>query len=143
MVIALLVALGVNTAVVVAFAWLVLGRRRWLRRQPGNFSGAIRVVQGDFDGLDRSWTRGSARWVRDILVWNRVPFMFRNDLVPIDGIAGTRQAEAGEIKRIGDEPTVVVLKSGDTLVEVATAGKWERFATGPFSPGPRTGGPVE
>jgi hypothetical protein len=33
--IALLVALGVDLIVVVGFAALVLGRKRWLKRQPG------------------------------------------------------------------------------------------------------------
>jgi hypothetical protein len=46
MLIALLVALGVDLIVVVGFAALVLGRKRWLKRQPGEFPGAIRVSSG-------------------------------------------------------------------------------------------------
>jgi hypothetical protein len=39
MLIALLIALGVDLAVVLAVAVFVLGRRRWLERQPGEFAG--------------------------------------------------------------------------------------------------------
>jgi hypothetical protein len=42
MLIVLLIALGVDLAVVVVFAVFVFGRRRWLKRQPGEFAGAIR-----------------------------------------------------------------------------------------------------
>ena len=42
MLIALLIALGVDLVVVVAVAVFVIGRRRWLKRQPGGFAGAIR-----------------------------------------------------------------------------------------------------
>jgi hypothetical protein len=51
MLIALLAILGVDLIVVVAFAAFVLGRRRWLKRQPGEFAGAIRVSSGDVEGL--------------------------------------------------------------------------------------------
>lgn len=133
MVIALLIAIGVNIAVVVALAVLVLGRRRWLRRQPGAFTGAIRVVQGDVHGLGSSWRRGSGRWVRDILVWNRAPFMYRNAVVPIDGLAARRQPAAGEVRRIGDEPTIFILEHEGARIELAAALNLEGLATGPFS----------
>jgi ABC-type transporter Mla subunit MlaD len=54
MLIALLAVLGVDLVVLVAFAALVLGRRRWLKRQPGEFAGAIRVTSGEINGLGRS-----------------------------------------------------------------------------------------
>jgi hypothetical protein len=63
MLIALLIALGVDLAVVMAFAAFVSGRRRWLKRQPGEFAGAIRVSGGDVEGLSLKWRRGSGRWV--------------------------------------------------------------------------------
>jgi hypothetical protein len=66
MLIALLIALGVDLAVVAAFAVFVLGRRRWLKRQPGEFAGAIRVSGGAVGGLSLKWKRGSGRWVRDV-----------------------------------------------------------------------------
>jgi len=136
--IALLIALGVDIAVIVAFGSLVIGRRRWLKRQPGSFAGAIRVVQGEVDAP--AWKRGSGRWVRDVLVWSSAPFMYQNDLIPIDGITGRRRAEDGEIKRLGDEPTVVVFVSGDARIEVATSAKSESLATGPFTSTPGSEG---
>jgi len=51
MLIALLVVLGVDLIVVVAIAALVFERRRWLKRQPDEFVGAIRVSGGQVDGL--------------------------------------------------------------------------------------------
>ena len=60
MLIALLALLGVDLIVIVAFAALMLGRRRWLKRQPGEFAGAIRVSSGDIDGLSSKWKRAQA-----------------------------------------------------------------------------------
>jgi hypothetical protein len=94
--IALLIALGVDLIVVVALAVLVLGRRRWLKRQPGEFAGAIRVSSGDIDGLGPKWRRGSGRWVRDVLVWSKAPLMLRNELVPVDRLCSEREAQADE-----------------------------------------------
>jgi hypothetical protein len=88
MVIALLTILGVDLIVIVAFAAFVLGRRRWLKRQPGEFAGAIRVSGGDVEGLSPKWKRGSGRWVRDVLVRSKAPLMFRNELVPADRLLG-------------------------------------------------------
>jgi hypothetical protein len=87
MLIALLAILGVDLIVIVAFAAFVLGRRRWLKRQPGEFAGAIRVSGGG--GLSPKWKRGSGRWVRDVLVWSKAPLMFRNDVVPVDRLLGS------------------------------------------------------
>lgn len=143
MLIALLIALGVNIAVIVFLASLVIGRRRWLKRQPGIFTGAIRVSEGDVEGLSSEWKRGTGRWVRDVLVWSRAPFMYQNDLIPIDGLAGRRLAGDGEIKRIGDEPRVIALVGGVARIEVATTAKAEGLAAGPFSSAPGPGGADE
>ena len=140
MLIALLIALGVNIAVIIFLASLVIGRRRWLKHQPGTFTGAIRASEGDVEGLSSQWKRGTGRWVRDVLVWSQAPFMYRNDLVPIDGIAGRRMAADGEIKRIRDTPRVVALESGDATIEVATPAQTEGLAVGPFSSPPGPGG---
>ena len=51
MLIALLAVLGVDLIVLVAFAALVLGRKRWVKRQPGVLRGVIRVASGEVDGL--------------------------------------------------------------------------------------------
>jgi hypothetical protein len=128
--IALLVVLGVDLIVVVAFAALILGRRRWLKKQPGEFAGAIRVVSGDLDGLDQKWKRGSGRWVRDVLVWSKAPLMFRNELIPVDRLSGERQAHTGEGKRLGDKPIVIEFASGDAMVEVVSRAEHRALVTG-------------
>jgi hypothetical protein len=71
MLIALLAILGVDLIVIVAFAVFVFGRRRWLKRQPGEFAGMIRVSGGAVEGLSPKWKRGSGRWVRDVLMWSK------------------------------------------------------------------------
>ena len=73
MLIALLVALGVDLIVLVAVATLVFGRKRWVRRRPGAFRAAIRAADGDVDGLAPKWRRGYGRWVRGVLVWTKAP----------------------------------------------------------------------
>jgi hypothetical protein len=51
------------------------------------------VTSGEIDGLPAKWKRGYGRWVRDVLVWTKAPFFFRNELVPVDGLTGERPAE--------------------------------------------------
>jgi hypothetical protein len=131
MLIALLAVLGVDIIVVVAFAGLVLGRRRWLKRQPGEFSGAIRLASGDLDGLAPSWKRGSGRWVRDVLVWSKAPFMFRTELIPVDRVSGERQAKPGEGKRLGDKPVVIEFASDGATVEVVSRAEDRALVTRP------------
>jgi hypothetical protein len=129
--IALLAVLGVDLIVIVAFAALVIGRRRWLKHQPGEFAGKIRLASGSLDGLDSKWKRGSGRWVRDVLVWSKAPFMFRNELIPVDRLSGERQAQAGEGKRLGDKPIVIGFDSGGATVEIASRGENRALVTGP------------
>ena len=132
MLIALLVALGVDLIVVVGFAALVLGRKRWLKRQPGEFAGAIRVSSGDIDGLSPNWKRGSGRWVRDVLVWNKAPLMFRSEFVAVDRLSGERQAHDGEVKRLGDNPVVVEFTADGAKIEVAAKTEHRALVTGPL-----------
>ena len=107
MLIALLVLIGVNLIVIVVLLSAVLSRKRWITRQAGAFRGAVRIVDGEAPGLGVKWTRGYGRWVRDILVWTKAPFLFRNDLVLVDSlIAGPRPAKPGEVKRLGKHPAV-------------------------------------
>ena len=118
MLIALLAVLGVDLIVLVAFAALVLGRKRWVKRQPDVFRGAIRVASGEIDGLGPKWRRGYGRWVRDILVWTKAPFLFRNELVATDSLGEQRPARTDEVKRLGDHPGVIRVTA-----EVAAAGR--------------------
>lgn len=119
MLIALLVVLGVDLAVIVVLVSTIGGRRRWLARQPGVFVGAVRVSTGDIDLLKAKWHRGSGRWVRDVFVWSRAPFLLRSVLVPVDGVVGERLATPGEVKRLGAAPVVYELLAGEATIEVA------------------------
>jgi hypothetical protein len=118
MLIALLAVLGVDLIVLVAFVAVVLSRKRWVRHQPGTFAGVIRVVDGEVAGLGPSWHRGYGRWIRDVLVWTRAPFLFRNELVPADALDGQRPARPGEVKRLGDDPCVVTFAAGTSRIQV-------------------------
>jgi hypothetical protein len=136
MLIALLVVLGVNLIVVAAFVALVLGRKRWLKRQPGAFAGAIRVSSGDIDGLKLKWKRGSGRWVRDVFVWSKAPLMYRNVELPGDHLVRERQAQAGELKRLGEKPVVIEFESDSARIEVAAKAEYRALVAGPLTPAP-------
>jgi hypothetical protein len=71
--------------------------------------------------------------VRDVLVWSKAPFMFRTELVPIDGSSGKRDAEVGELKRLGDHPVVIQLVAGDITIEVAASAEQQALLAGPFT----------
>jgi hypothetical protein len=130
--IALLAILGVDLIVIAAFAAFVLGRRRWLKRQPGEFAGAIRASSGDAEGLSPKWKRGSGRWVSDVLVWSKAPLMFRNELVPVDRLLGEHPEHGGGVKRLGDKPVAIEFASGGARIEVATAADSRERAVGPM-----------
>jgi hypothetical protein len=139
--IALLAVLGVNLIVIVMLAAFVLGRRRWLKRQPGEFGGAVRVSGGKVVGFSPKWKRGSGRWVRDVLVWSKAPFMYRNELAPVDRILGERQAREGEVKRLGDKPVVIEFASGQASIEIAVKPEHRALMTGPPTSAIRAGSP--
>jgi hypothetical protein len=133
MLIALLAILGVNLIVIIIFAAFVVGRRRWLKRHAGEFPGAIRVCSGEVDGLGTKWKRGSGRWVRDVLVWSKAPFMYRTELVPIDRLSKERPARPGEVKRLGDTPVVFALVCDDATIEVAAKPEHRALVIGPMT----------
>jgi len=129
--IALLAVLGVNLIVLVALAVVVIGRRRWLARQPGQFSGAIRVSDGTWKGLGPRWKRGSGRQVGGVLIWHKAPFLFRSELVRVDRLVQERPALTGEVRRLGDDARVVAFTSDHVVFEVATAADDRGLLTAP------------
>ena len=132
MLIALLAVLGVDVGVILALLAFVLVRRRWVTRQPGSFRGAVRVASGEVDGLRTRWGRGYGRWVRDVLVWTKAPFLFRNELVAADDLDEQRRARPDEIKRLGDDAVVVQLRIGSATVEVAADNSDRVLLLGPY-----------
>ena len=133
MLIALLAVLGVDLWVLVVLAVTVLGRKRWLKRQAGQFFGAVRVSRGEVHGLKSKWKRGSGRWVRDVFVWSNGPFLYRDELVPVDRVSGERKARPGEVKRLGDEPVVIGFASDDATIEVAAKAEHRALVHGPWT----------
>jgi hypothetical protein len=132
MLIALLAVLGVDLIVLVLFAAFVLTRKRWVQRQPGAFRGAIRIASGEVDGLPAKWKRGYGRWVRDVLVWTKGPLLLRNEIVAADGLEDRHPADADEVKRLGDDPTVIRLRMSGAAAEVATEGADTDLLLGPY-----------
>jgi hypothetical protein len=130
MLIALLAVLGVNLIVVAGLLLVVLARRRWVNQRPGSFAGAIRVIKGKHDGLGSKSRRGYGHWVRDVLVWTKKPFLFRNELIAVDGLHAVRPADKGEIKRMGDAPAVIELTVGDAVIQIAAHGKDQQLVLG-------------
>lgn len=132
MVIAVLALLGVDLVAILIVLVFVLSRKRWVKRQPGAFQGSVRVVDGHVEGISPKWRRGYGHWVSDVLVWTKGPFLFRNELVPVDGLGEQRTGVPGEVKHLGRNPTVVPLSSnGGTLEVAAHSGDAPRLL-GPF-----------
>jgi len=64
-------------------------------------------------GVGTKWMRGYGRCVREILVWTKVPFLFRNELVAADAAAGAaRAAKPGVVRRAGKHAAIVALAAG-------------------------------
>jgi len=78
--------------------------------------------------------------VREILVWTKAPFLFRNELVVADAAAGTAGAvKLGEVRRLGKHAAIVVLAvGGGARIEVAASADGCERACGPSA----VGGPV-
>jgi hypothetical protein len=132
MLIALLAVLGVDLIVIVVLLAIMVSRKRWVRRQPSAFAGRIRTADGEFDGVGPKWKRGYGRWVGDVLVWTKAPFLFRNELVPVDALESERSAASEHLKRLGDNPVVVGLTTGASTVEVAGRGEDRSLLRGPY-----------
>jgi hypothetical protein len=131
MLIALLAVLGVDLIAIVVLLATVLARKRWVKRQPGAFRGAIRVADGEIDGLGPKWHRGYVHWVRDVLVWTKAPFLFRNEILATDGTGEQRPARPDEVKRLGDHPVVVPITIGNATIEIAAHDEDRELVDGP------------
>jgi hypothetical protein len=132
MLVALLAVLGIDLIVIVALLAGVIARKRWVRREPGAFPGAIRVASGELEGLGSKWNRGYGRWVREVLVWTKAPLLIRNELVPADGLDGERTGAPGEVKRLGDGPVVIAVAASGARVEIAAGGEHRDRLLGPY-----------
>jgi hypothetical protein len=75
---------------------------------------------------------GYGHWVRDILVWTKAPFLFRNELVPADRLDEQRPARTDEVKRLGDHPGVIRVTADGATVEVAAKAEDIELLLGPY-----------
>ena len=132
MLIALLAVLGVDLIALVFLVGIIVGRKRWVKRQSGAFRGAVRVDSGEVDGLGPKWKRGYGRWVRDVLVWTKGPFLFRNEIVAAEDLMDQRRANPDEVKRLGDQPSLITVRIDAATVEVAADGADTELLLGPY-----------
>jgi hypothetical protein len=102
--------------------------------RPDAFRGVIRVAGGEVDGLGPTWSRGTLRWVGDVLVWTKGPLLVRTELLPTDGVEGQRPARTDEIKRLGDHPLVIRVETGRATLDVAAADDHRELLLGPYRP---------
>jgi hypothetical protein len=110
MIIALLVGLGVSLWVVLALVGLMVLRRRWLKRQPGAFPCAIRSLEGDTPRVGgRRWRRGWGRLADGLLAWDPMPTLVASSLLEVTEVVGSRPAQDGEIRRMGEQPVILEL----------------------------------
>jgi hypothetical protein len=56
--------------------------------------------------------------------------LFRNELIPIDGVEEPQAAGSNEVKRLGDHPVVVRIRTGDATAEIAVRGEDSKLALG-------------
>jgi Protein of unknown function (DUF2550) len=130
-IIALAAVLGVDLVVIVILMAVLLIRRRWISHQPGAFKGVVRVVDGEIAGFKAKWKRGYGRWVSDVFIWTRSPFLFRYEVIagkPLEG--EVRMAEPGEVKRMRKHPVVIPVEvDGGGRLEVATSQDDQERAT--------------
>ena len=103
-----------------------------MSHQPGAFRGAIRVSSGEIAGLSPKTRPGYGRWVRDILIWTKAPLLLRNEVVAVDGLGDQRPARSGEVKRLGDQATVIRVRSGEATAEIAAHGDDRDRLLGPY-----------
>ena len=91
------------------------------------------MSSGHVDGLSPKWKRGSGRWIHDVLVWSKAPFLFRDQPVAIDRRLDEQSVHAGEVKKLGDDPVVIEFASGDARIDVAAKAEHRSLVTGPFA----------
>jgi xanthine/CO dehydrogenase XdhC/CoxF family maturation factor len=66
------------------------------------------------------------------LVWTRAPFLFRNELVAVEGLDEERPAGPHEMKRLGDHPVIARLRTEDGAAEVAVRDDDRALLLGPY-----------
>ena len=129
------ILLLVDLAAVVALTAAYMRRRQCVTGRRGAFKGKLRVVDGEVPGLSASWKTGYGHWVRDVLVWDTAPFLWRTKVIPVDGtdVSGIHGAN-GSISRLGRRPIVTPLISEHhSRLELVTSEEDQDLVLGPFA----------
>ena len=129
------ILLLVDLAAVVALTAAYMRRRQCVTGRRGAFKGKLRVVDGEIPGLSASWKAGYGHWVRDVLVWDTAPFLWRTKVIPVDGtdVSGIHGAN-GSISRLGRRPIVTPLISEHhSRLELVTSEEDQDLVLGPFA----------
>jgi hypothetical protein len=132
---ALVILLLVDLAAVIVLTAAYMRRRRCVTGRRGAFKGKLRVVEGEVPGLSSSWNTGYGHWVRDVLVWDMAPFLWRTKVIPVDGtdVSGIHGAN-GSVSRLGRHPIVTPLLSDHrSRLELATSQEDRDLVLGPFA----------
>ena len=132
---AVVILLLVDLAAVVALTAAYMRRRQCVTGRRGAFKGKLRVVDGEVPGLSTSWKTGYGHWVRDVLVWDTAPFLWRTKVIPVDGtdVSGIHGAN-GSISRLGRHPIVTPLISEHhSRLELVTSEEDQDLVLGPFA----------
>ena len=104
-------------------------RNKSLRRRHGDIP--VRVQR---PGKTR-WTRGHAVWVSDVFAWRGSPAAWNEDLLHVAAVRpGALDAEElKKLHRLGDDPAVVTLISGQgEPLRVGVASEHRAALLGPF-----------
>jgi hypothetical protein len=132
---AFVILLLVDLAAVIVLTAVYMQRRRCVTGRRGAFKGKLRVVEGEIPGLSSSWSAGYGHWVRDVLVWEKAPLLWRTKAIPVDGtdVSGIHGAN-GSVSRLGKRPIVTPLLSDHrSRLELATSEEDRDLVLGPFA----------
>ena len=132
---ALVILLLVDLAAVIVLSAVYMRRRQCVTGRRGAFKGQLRVVEGEVPGLSPHWKTGYGYWVRDVLVWDTAPFLWRTKVIRVDGtdVSGIHGAN-GSVSRLGRHPIVTPLLSDHhSRLELATSEEDRDLVLGPFA----------
>jgi hypothetical protein len=132
--VALVVLLVLDLAAILVVLTAFLRRRSCVMSRRGAFKGKLRVVEGEIKGLSESWSSGYGHWVRDVLVWDTAPFLWRTKLIPVDGtdVSGIHRAN-GSVSRLEHPIVTPLLSDHRTRLELATSEEDRDLVLGPFA----------
>jgi hypothetical protein len=113
--------------IAIALATLIL-RNRALRNRPGNIPSRMRRPG------KRRFARGHGVWVHDVFAFRGSPAAWREALLGAEHVTPSRLTddERHHLRRLGPDPFVALIDSGEGSFEVACAAEHSKDLAGPF-----------